>query len=132
MNYFNSGPREIFYDYVRIFLLQAVPDSAETLINELAEHADNDAIGKSFLYGVFAGIHAGGGRILLQSLEKRFGTLPGSTRERILRGSIKQLESWAKHAVDAPDLQSVFELSRAEVIQLMSDEIVKWNDQTGR
>ena len=88
MNYFNSGPREVFYDYVRIFLLQAVPESAETLINELAEHGDNDAIRKNFLYGVFAGIRAGGGRILLQSLEKRFGALPESTPERILRGKI--------------------------------------------
>ena len=133
MNYFNSGPIEVFYHYVRMLLSRDVPESAEKLINLMEEQGDNDAMFKNFLYGAFAGIQAGGIRILLQCLEKRFGALPRTTQQRILRGTIKELESWAERAVDAPDLESVFDPrppSKAEAIRLMEDELMRWKHET--
>lgn len=42
-------------------------------------------------------------------LEKSFGVLPDSVRQRIFAASVCEIDSWLLRVVNAPDLQSVFE-----------------------
>ena len=51
----------------------------------------------------------GEAKILTRLLEKRFGFVPDSDRQRILGADISSIETWVERAFDAPDLRSVFE-----------------------
>ena len=51
----------------------------------------------------------GEAKILTRLLEKRFGFVPDSDRQRILGADISSIEAWVERAFDAPDLRSVFE-----------------------
>jgi len=45
---------------------------------------------------------------LLSLLSGRFGQVPPSTRQRILRARLRTLERWFDRAIVAPNLRSVF------------------------
>ena len=51
----------------------------------------------------------GEAKVLAQLLEKRFGAIPASLRQRIFAADVTSIETWVERAFDAPDLQSVFE-----------------------
>jgi predicted transposase/invertase (TIGR01784 family) len=53
-------------------------------------------------------------RILTRLLEKRFGSVPPSVRQRVFAADMLTVEAWVERAVDAPDLQSVFESSQEQ------------------
>jgi Domain of unknown function (DUF4351) len=48
---------------------------------------------------------------LLRLLEKRFGTVSSSLRERIAAADVAAIEGWFDRALDVHDLNSVFESS---------------------
>lgn len=47
--------------------------------------------------------------LLERLLERRFGELPPSLRERILAADATAIESWAERFLNATDLHSIFE-----------------------
>ena len=59
--------------------------------------------------GIAEGKAEGIAKVLARILEKRFGTLPNSIRQRIFAANVTEMESWVERAFDAPNLQSVFE-----------------------
>lgn len=50
----------------------------------------------------------GEARALLRQLERRFGPLPQSVRERVAAAGLDQLDLWLDRVLDAPDLDAVF------------------------
>ena len=50
----------------------------------------------------------GEAKILTRLLEKRFGGIPASVRQRIFEADVRSIEVWVERAFDAPDLQSIF------------------------
>jgi hypothetical protein len=53
----------------------------------------------------------GEANILTRFLERRFGTVPDSLRQRIFAADVGSIETWVERAFDAPDLQSIFDPS---------------------
>jgi hypothetical protein len=53
------------------------------------------------------GVAQGGADTLTRFLEKRFGVLPRTLRERIFTANLEQIEAWVDLAVDAPDLPTL-------------------------
>ena len=51
----------------------------------------------------------GEAKVLARLLEKRFGALPGSARQRIFDADVKTIDGWVERAFDAPNLHAVFE-----------------------
>ena len=47
--------------------------------------------------------------ILNRLLERRFGRLPATVRERVRTASVQDLDAWGDAALDAPTLEAVFE-----------------------
>ena len=58
--------------------------------------------------GKAEGITEGEAKLLTRLLEKRFGEIPPTLRERILTAEVATLETWCDRVLQAPDLQSVF------------------------
>ena len=50
-----------------------------------------------------------GAKLLARLLEKRFGAVPESVRQRISAADAASIDAWAERVLDAPDLESVFE-----------------------
>jgi hypothetical protein len=46
---------------------------------------------------------------LARLLEKRFGVVPDLVRQRIFSADTQCIEAWFERALDAPDLQAVFD-----------------------
>lgn len=65
--------------------------------------------------GLAEGEAKGEARLLSRVLEKRFGELPGSVRQRISAADVASIDAWVERVLDAPDLQSVFESTAADI-----------------
>lgn len=57
--------------------------------------------------GLAQGIEEGQAGLLLHLLERRFGELPQSVRERIRGASVSELGAWAEAVLDAASLDEV-------------------------
>ena len=51
----------------------------------------------------------GEAKMLIRILQKRFGVLPESIRQRILAANLSEIDSWGDRVCHATDLQSVFD-----------------------
>jgi predicted transposase YdaD len=78
-------------------------------IGEARGRAEGKAQGR--VEGKAQGRVEGQGRALLRLLERRFGTVPSRLRERIATADVASIEAWFERALDAHDLNSVFESS---------------------
>jgi hypothetical protein len=58
--------------------------------------------------GEAKGLAKGEAKVLIRLLEKRFGPVPISLRERIFASDIASIEAWFDRALDADDLLSIF------------------------
>lgn len=58
--------------------------------------------------GRLEGQRAGEARILTRQLERRFGPLPESARQRITNADVSTLEDWGLRLLDAGSLDDVF------------------------
>ena len=59
--------------------------------------------------GKAEGLAIGEAKVLARLLEKRFGIIPAPVRQRIFSANAECIEAWVERALDAPDLQAVFE-----------------------
>jgi len=69
--------------------------------------AEGEARGEA--KGEARGEARGEAKLLTCLLERRFGTVPDSVRQRIASADVGCIEAWAQRVLDAPDLQSVFD-----------------------
>lgn len=91
--------------------------TAEPYVRRYLERTQKEATAKIRAEGIAEGIAEGKAegkaegeaRVLTRFLEKRFGIVPNAIREQISTAEISAIEAWVERAVDAPNLQSVFE-----------------------
>jgi Putative transposase, YhgA-like len=101
LTYLNMSPVTVDKGVMNDVLLRLIPDRKERIVGWLTQ--------PYYEKGIAEGEAAGGARVLARLLEKRFGTIPNSFRRRLFSANVNEIESWAARAVDARDLQSVFE-----------------------
>jgi predicted transposase/invertase (TIGR01784 family) len=101
LTYLDKGPVSINSKAMCEALQRLAPDRKERIMGWLTQpyYDKGKAEGKA----------EGEANILARLLEKRFGVVPASLRQRIFAAEVSQIESWVERAFDAPDLQSVFE-----------------------
>lgn len=101
LTYLDKGPIAVSRNVVREALQRLVPERKEPMMGWLTQPYYDE--------GLAAGKAEGEAKILTRLLEKRFGFVPDSDRQRILGADISSIETWVERAFDAPDLRSVFE-----------------------
>ena len=94
-------------------ILAAFETKGATTMRALA----HSVVGKAHAEGVAEGEARGEARgeilgrasILNRLLERRFGRLPATVRERVRTASVQDLDAWGDAVLDAPTLKAVFE-----------------------
>ena len=97
LTYLEKGPKVLNNKLIHEALLRLVPDRAEQIMGWLTQPYYD--MGKA----------EGEAKILARLLERRFGTLPDSLRQRIFAADAGSIEAWVERAFDAPDLRSIFD-----------------------
>lgn len=101
VGYLNQSPATVDKNVMNEALLRLGPERKERIMGWLTQ--------PYYEKGVAEGKAEGEATVLARLLEKRFGAVPSSVRERIFSANVGQIESWVERAFEAPDLQSVFE-----------------------
>jgi len=89
------------------------PERKERILGPLSQPyyekglAEGEA--KGIARGETKGEAKGEAKILALLLERRFGALPLQFRQRIFAADVGVIEDWVRRALDAPDLESVFQ-----------------------
>jgi hypothetical protein len=55
------------------------------------------------------GVAEGKAKVFARFLEKRFGEIPVSLRQRIFSADVETIDAWVERAFEAPNLKAVFE-----------------------
>jgi predicted transposase YdaD len=79
-----------------------------TIAEQWEQQAMERGIEKGIERGIEKGIEQGEARLLKQLLSWRFGALPPWVESQLAGAQPERLETWAKRALDAPDLDTVF------------------------
>jgi hypothetical protein len=105
LSYLEMGPIVLSSKVVHETLLRLVPDRKEKIMGWLTQpyYEQGRAEGKA------EGAAEEKAKSLTRLLEKRFGPIPGATRQRVFSADVGSIETWFDRAVDAPDLESVFD-----------------------
>ena len=107
-----SGLRAIFRDLLATLINTIdpdlrVPDELLEVRNMLAEHAEQWKL-NLISEGRQEGRQEGEATMLLRQLERRFGALPSSVKERVQSANTAVLEEWGMRILDAESLDGVF------------------------
>jgi len=113
LTYLDKGSPALNIRVIHEALERLVPDRKERIMGWLTQPyydkglADGEARGRA--KWLAEGEALGKASLLTRVLEKRFGALPADVEDRIFTADVRCLENWVERAIDAPDLQSVFE-----------------------
>jgi predicted transposase/invertase (TIGR01784 family) len=97
LTYIGQGPVPVSDDVVKNALGRLVPSREKTIMA---------SFGQQYLQ---QGLQQGQAKSLARLLERRFGVVPPHFRESIFSADLASVEMWFERAIDAPDLQSVFD-----------------------
>jgi hypothetical protein len=97
LTYLDKGPIAVNSKVMHETLMRLVPERKERIMGWLTQPYYDK--GKA----------EGEAKVLTRLLEKRFGVIPALVRERILAADAGSIDVWVERALDAPDLQSVFD-----------------------
>ena len=97
LTYLSKGPVEVNKRVIQETLLRLLPERKERIMRSFGQPYYEE------------GCANGEAKILTRLLEKRFGAIPASLRERIFAADVSSLDTWVERVLDAPDLQSIFE-----------------------
>jgi predicted transposase/invertase (TIGR01784 family) len=100
LNYLNKGPIALNSKVMHDALVRIVPERKEQIMGWFSQ--------PYYEQGIVEGEARGEAKVLALLLERRFGGLPASVRERIFAADVGSIEGWVKRVFDAPDLESVF------------------------
>jgi hypothetical protein len=119
LTYLDKGSVAVSNTVMSETLQRLLPDRKERIMGWLTQpyyetgyekgKAQGEAEGEA--KGEARGEARGEAKVLTRLLERRFGSVPLSIRERIFAADIGTIEAWVDRAFDAPNLQSVFEPS---------------------
>ena len=84
-------------------------DGVEAVVGSIGYNLLVQGKEQGITIGRAQGIPIGEARGLAKVLTRRFGKLPSDVEERINAAELAELEQWYDRAIDAPDLNSVFE-----------------------
>jgi predicted transposase YdaD len=100
LTYLNKGPIMIDSKLMHETLKHFVPEQGEQFLGWFSQpyYDKGKAEGKA----------EGAALLLIHLIEKRFGAVPPSDRERILAADLASIETWCERVLEAPDLPSVF------------------------
>lgn len=101
LTYLNRLPRAINSKLMHDTLERLVPNRKERIMGWLTQ--------PYYDQGKAEGLAEGEAKILARLLEKRFGVVPDLVRQRIFSADAQCIEAWFERALDAPDLQAVFD-----------------------
>ena len=88
-------------------LRRTKPDRWEALMGTVAEAWLEQGRAEGIEKGLAQGIEKGQAGLLLRLMERRFGALPESVRQRVRDASASELEVWAEAVLDAASLEEV-------------------------
>jgi predicted transposase/invertase (TIGR01784 family) len=107
VTYFDKGPISVHHKLMHEVLQRLVPERKEQIMGWFSQ--------PYYEQGLAEGRAEGEAKILLRLLQRRFGTVPDSLRRRIVAADVGSIEAWAERAIDAPDLESVFDFIAAPI-----------------
>jgi predicted transposase/invertase (TIGR01784 family) len=105
LRYLDNSPIAMNSKVMHEVLAQLVPDRKEDIVGWFSQPYYD----KGKAEGEAKGEARGEAKVLTRLLEKRFGVLPDLVRERIFAADTGSIDAWVERALDAPDLQSVFD-----------------------
>ena len=118
VQYISSGPVHVSHQAVQAALHHLLPEKEQMgFIDEILQEGFEKGLEKGMEKGMEKGIEQGmemgradgNARSLIQVLELRFGPLKTDYRDRIFKSDLASVEAWLTRAVQASDLQAVFE-----------------------
>ena len=101
LTYLDKRPGAINHKVIHEALGRLAPDRKEKIMGWITQ--------PYYDKGKAEGRAEGEAKLLSRFLEKRFGVVPSTLRDRLYAADVNTIEKWAERAFDAPDLQSVFE-----------------------
>jgi predicted transposase/invertase (TIGR01784 family) len=105
LTYLDKGPTAVNNKVVYETLERLVPERKERIVGWLTQPYYDKGKAEGFAEGTAVGEAT----ILTRLLEKRFGAIPVSVRQRIFSADVGCIEAWVERLLDAPNLQSVFD-----------------------
>lgn len=100
LTYIGRGPVPVGDDVVRAALRRLVPAREEEIMASFGQ--------QYFEEGKATGIAQGEAKALIRLVERRFGPLPASARERVLAAEAESIEVWLDRLMEASSLEALF------------------------
>jgi hypothetical protein len=108
LDYLDKSPVTVNINAMREALEQLVPDRKERIMGWFSQPFYEEGFAEGEAKGEARGEARGEAKIFIRLLEKQFGEIPASVRQRISTADAESIEAWVERSFDAPDLQSVF------------------------
>jgi hypothetical protein len=105
LRYLDRGAARMTNEELREIIRKSIPEGPEAGAGWIT----GPYYVKGLMEGQEKGIAKGKAALLARFLEKRFGELPESLRQRIFDADVETIDAWADRAFEAPSLQAVFE-----------------------
>lgn len=113
LTYLDKLPRAINNQVMHETLERLVPDRKERIMGWLTQpyydRGKAEGLAEGLAEGRAEGKTIGEAKVLTRLLEKRFGAIPALVRQRIFSADAVCIEAWVEQALDAPDLEAVFD-----------------------
>jgi len=101
LTYLDKGPVAVDGELMHDALRRLVPERKERIMGWLTQ--------PYYDKGKVEGEAKGEAKVLTRLLERRFGALPDTLRQRIFAADVGSIDLWVERAFEARDLRSVFE-----------------------
>ena len=107
--YIGKGPVSVSAEALREALVRLMPDHAEEIMQGFGKQYFEEGIAVGEAQGRAEGKAEGESRALVRLLEKRLGPVSPTLRARIFAADLASIERWFDRALEATDLDSVFD-----------------------
>jgi predicted transposase YdaD len=115
LHYIDGGPIPVSRDRIQTVLRHRVGHKrSEEIMGHFSQEFFAEGEAKGLAEGQAKGLAEGEARALIRLLEKRFGPIPDPLRERIVAADTPSLEAWFDRALEATNIQSIFQTPAAD------------------
>ena len=84
---------------------------AEALMEQGMERGLERGLERGKIEGLTEGLERGKAEVLMRLMERRFGPLSRTVRDRIAGAGPDELDAWSDRILDAGDLEAIFDVS---------------------